>query len=224
VGNSACLECHGEVRAEGEIVVGKGLRIDHSACTMGSGCTSCHSTSTHGTATRVVRAPAMAECTGCHLSAGASTACETCHEGEMPTDRVRDPVWVRTHGPQWEEFHGLGDIRTCAVCHEGADCETCHGTGVPHAPDFGGSHGTYALDSGTDKCLSCHKSRTWCEGCHQVEMPHPEGFLQAHSGIAVSKEDPVCSRCHPLEDCKTCHGFHVHPGGAGPPAGKYGGG
>lgn len=223
IGRRACLDCHGAVLAEGKVMAGDGLRIEHAACADGALCAGCHSVSSHGTSTRVVRSAAMADCTGCHLTVGASTACDTCHEGNMPSDRVRDPVWVRTHGPDWKELHGLGDLRTCAVCHAGTDCEDCHGAGVPHPTDFGGTHGSYAIESGTGGCLTCHESASWCANCHRVDMPHPDGFLQEHSGVAVGQEDPACTRCHPAEDCKTCHGFHVHPGGTRPPVGKYGG-
>ena len=78
------------------------------------------------------------------------------------------------------------------------------------------------MDSGEDKCLTCHKTSAFCEGCHKIEMPHPAGFLQKHSSIATSMEDPACAPCHPLEDCKSCHAFHVHPGGTQPPVGRNG--
>ena len=221
IGSAPCTSCHTEVMSGG-VVAKNGLRIDHQACTSHTSCSACHSRSSHGSSTRIVRAPSMSECTACHLAQGASTACETCHEGTLAADRTRDPVWVRTHGPDWESAHGLGDLRTCTMCHASGDCEKCHGAGVPHSADFGATHGNYALETGKDKCLTCHRTAAFCEGCHKTEMPHPAGFLQKHSSTATSVEDPTCAPCHPLEDCQSCHAFHVHPGGTQPPIGREG--
>ena len=177
IGSGPCVECHADVLS-GEVLLKNGLRINHLACTSQTHCSMCHSQASHGTSTRVVRAASMSECTACHLEQSASVACESCHEGTLAADRVRDPVWARIHGPDWEDAHGLGDLRSCAMCHASGDCASCHGGGVPHAADFGATHGAYAVESGKDKCLTCHKTASFCEGCHRIEMPHPAGFLQ----------------------------------------------
>lgn len=221
--SSACTHCHDSVMA-GEVVQARGIRIKHESCASGAPCATCHSAASHGRSTRVVRAPSMSGCTKCHLERGISTDCDVCHEGKMSADRVRDPAWVRVHGPDWKSDHGLGDQSTCAVCHSQDDCGRCHGPGVPHPGDFGSTHGDYAIESGQDKCLTCHKTGAFCEGCHTIEMPHPDGFLQQHSSIATFNEDPACTVCHPLEDCRSCHTYHIHPGGTKPPVGRDGGG
>lgn len=214
LGNAACIQCHGDILT-GEVIEANGLRINHRECSASTQCAGCHSAAVHGRSTRVIRTSSMSECTVCHVERTVSVACDSCHKGKMPSDRVRDPVWVRTHGTQWEALHGLGDLRTCAVCHAPDDCAECHGAGVPHPADFGSTHGRYAIDTGRERCLTCHKVATFCESCHGgMEMPHPEGFLQRHSSIATSQEDPVCMPCHSVPDCVSCHTFHVHPGGA----------
>lgn len=221
VGSGPCLECHEDVLVDG-LRAANGLRVDHVSCAAEAQCSACHSPSAHGTSTRLVRAPVMSACTVCHLERGASVACETCHEGEMAADHVRDPVWVSAHGPDWEIAHGLGEQQSCSVCHGQEDCARCHGPGVPHGQDFGSAHGAHAIESGRDACLTCHKSSSFCDGCHQVDMPHPTGFLQDHSSVATSMEDPACTTCHPITDCRSCHEFHIHPGGTQPPVGRFG--
>jgi hypothetical protein len=223
MGSRSCITCHDDVLS-GDVVTKNGIRINHQACASETSCRVCHSASSHGTSTRFVRAPVMAECTACHLEDGASVECKTCHEGEMTPDLIRDSGSASIHGADWKDAHGVGDQRTCAVCHAPDDCARCHGSGVPHPADFGATHGTYALESGQDLCLTCHETASFCEGCHVTGMPHPEGFLQNHSGVATSTEDPACTPCHPLVDCKSCHTFHVHPGGPQPTTGPNGAG
>ncbi len=96
MGSSTCIACHDDVLS-GDVATKDGLRINHQACAAETSCDRCHSASSHGTSTRFVRAPVMAECTGCHLENGASTACTTCHEGEMTPERIRDSVSSTTH-------------------------------------------------------------------------------------------------------------------------------
>lgn len=221
MGDGACTGCHDATMSSG-VVSAKGLRIKHSTCAIDSHCFSCHSSSAHGRATRVARTPTMTQCTTCHVKQRVSTQCVTCHTDEVSADRIKDPVWTQVHGRQWRTMHGLGDQATCLACHSQDDCGECHGPGVPHPVDFGSTHGKYAQEAGRDTCLSCHESESFCNGCHTIEMPHPEGFLQRHSSIAKFNEDPACTVCHPLEDCRSCHTYHIHPGGSKPPVGRNG--
>ncbi|MRR12541.1 hypothetical protein EG835_08775 [bacterium] len=153
----------------------------------------------------------MGSCVDCHTSVGAPITCEACHtEGYERDDLLRGPFRV-THGANWKQTHGMGDLRQCVLCHQQTDCASCHGTGVPHARDFGTTHGTVSQSAEAD-CSSCHEP-LFCTDCHGIEMPHDPLFLPEHSDIATNAEDPSCMRCHTVEDCARCHAQHVHPGG-----------
>ncbi len=215
ISDSGCRDCHAEVLDPGSIVTARGLRIEHAACVGDASCASCHSVDAHGSATRYPRSPSMGRCVDCHSDVNASVECATCHtEGYERDDLLRGPFRV-THGANWKQTHGMGDLRQCLLCHQPSDCAGCHGAGVPHAPGFGTSHGESALSSDAD-CSSCHQPR-FCTDCHGIEMPHGPQFLPQHSTVANGMTDATCLRCHTTEDCLRCHLRHVHPGGAGEP-------
>lgn len=223
VGNAPCIACHPKMVAGG-VVDKNGLRINHTKCIVASPCEDCHSQSIHGTSTRLVRGPKMAECVACHVKQKAPLGCAACHAAKLPASLARDPEWARTHGPDWKTLHGTGDLTSCTACHDSAFCRPCHHIDFPHPVTFGTKHGTLALTAGTDACFTCHKGPAYCDGCHGIEMPHPTGFLQRHSSVATSDRDPKCATCHVLDDCDQCHTYHVHPGGTGPAVGRNGSG
>lgn len=212
-GRGACLRCHREVL--GGTLKGTWLRIDHAACAPGPTCDECHATTAHGEAVRWQSTYVMEDCVACHSEKGASITCDTCHtEGaKRPTDAPRGP-WQVTHGPNWEKTHGLGSVDTCVTCHPNDYCTRCHGVAVPHPRDFGGTHGTLAIEK-PEVCERCHPARAaFCDACHTTEMPHPATFLKQHATIAEGRADKRCFRCHADGDCDACHEAHIHPGGA----------
>ncbi len=225
VATAACLRCHEPVM-DGPLV-GNGTRIDHAACTVSSdGCTSCHSTTAHGAATRWRRSPVMEECIRCHVTYKAPTECDTCHEGRRERDRLRRGPWQVTHGKTWRTTHGLGDLRYCGTCHPADYCVRCHGTPLPHGVDFGRTHGAAATSPGA-KCADCHDTKTLCEDCHGMPMPHPAGYLPDHPKAVDRYGEKVCARCHLIaQDCEGCHAAHIHPatteGTLGGPGGLIG--
>lgn len=211
-GASGCRSCHEDVLTAEEPITARGLRIRHDTCVPSSAsCDTCHSTAAHGTAVRVAQGPSMGECVECHTDKGTTVECSSCHvEGYERNDLLAGPFSV-THGANWKQTHGLGDLRQCVLCHQQTDCGSCHGTAVPHPSDFGTTHGEASAQP-TAKCQSCHRE-TFCSDCHGIEMPHPTGFLPQHSSLVDSVEEPDCMRCHTKEDCQRCHAQHVHPGG-----------
>jgi hypothetical protein len=206
----SCLACHENV-LQGVTAAGN-LRIKHALCAQGPTCDGCHSAVAHDKAVRWQGQPVMEKCVACHQERGRSVKCETCHK-ESPGSRQRTAgPWQVTHGPQWEQTHGMGQLSSCATCHPKDFCVKCHGLPVPHAPDFGRSHGSYALRDRAS-CTTCHKSEAFCTACHgATDMPHPAGFLKGHSKIAKGTSDPACIRCHVPTDCSQCHKNHIHPG------------
>lgn len=212
--SAPCLVCHASIMTADKPVEAGGLRILHRACAAGvATCDGCHATTAHGRAVPSPPGPVMDDCIACHARSKAPVSCGTCHAGKLPTDRIKTGVFAVTHGPQWRQTHGLGNLATCEVCHSVVECSDCHKTPVPHPADFGRTHGEFALADRRD-CGTCHKQQSFCEGCHGVEMPHPSGFLRKHSKVATSVSDPRCARCHEETDCRRCHAKHVHPGGA----------
>lgn len=215
----ACLTCHEDVLAGLTSGTG-GYKINHATCAPGATCDSCHSTTAHGAATRWKRQPIMEDCTSCHTRKGASVECATCHTGRDRKERVAVGPWQVTHGPNWQQTHGLGALDSCVTCHPRDYCVRCHGVEVPHPATFGSEHGQAAI-ADRASCTVCHKSAALCDSCHGVAMPHADGYLKIHSTEAKSIDNPRCMRCHSVLDCVRCHERHVHPGNAKESAGLH---
>ncbi|MBN2247770.1 MAG: hypothetical protein JW733_03640 [Coriobacteriia bacterium] len=209
----ACRDCHSETVQAEEPVVARGLRIDHASCAADGSCLACHSIVGHADATRAARGPSMGACVDCHANEGVSITCETCHVGGYERNELLRGSFRVTHGSNWKSTHGMGDLRQCVLCHQAADCVSCHGVGVPHPADFGTTHGATSLRSDAE-CASCHRE-TFCSDCHGIEMPHEPEFLPEHPDLTTGLADDRCLRCHTSEDCDRCHVRHIHPGGAG---------
>lgn len=210
VSREACSRCHGN--GPYGTHEGKGLRVSHDDCApIPTLCDTCHGTIAHGDAVRWSRTAVMDDCLACHQTVNAPVKCETCHAGKLGRERLTSGPWQVTHGAQWRDTHGMGNLATCATCHPDAKCIKCHKTEIPHQEGFFNTHGKQALVKDA-KCLDCHTNKSWCTSCHGSEMPHPRGFLKVHSDSAKSYTDPLCLRCHAPEDCKNCHEAHTHPG------------
>lgn len=208
VDDTTCLTCHQDVM---DIVAEvEGVRINHAYCATEADCTDCHASVTHGREISWVRTYDMETCLACHVAEG-PVKCETCHTGRLAEDRITTGVFAITHGPNWEETHGMGDPATCAACHTAASCQTCHGVGVPHETQFMRVHSDFA-QQGDAQCGDCHEER-FCDDCHGLAMPHPNAFVRAHAKSA-GEDRELCRRCHLEPDCLVCHETHVHPGGA----------
>ena len=208
---SRCLACHEDVLSAA--VGTRGLRINHSACASDIDCGECHSSVAHAGATRWVRQPSMTDCISCHSASDGPDACDSCHEGQLESERLVSGPWQVTHGPNWQETHGMGDLRSCTGCHPADYCVDCHGVSLPHPVDFPARHGADALAS-REFCTACHDEAALCDACHGMPMPHPDDFLAEHSTLVTSTADPSCTTCHHESDCLTCHEAHIHPGGS----------
>jgi len=210
-----CLSCHKEIMAK--VTTSNGLSINHALCSKGRMCTDCHSNTAHGTAVAWPTTADMNLCLGCHSTEAVRSDCNTCHAAKSEQERLRSGEWAVTHGPNWKQTHGMGDLDTCAACHTADYCIRCHGIPLPHGPDFIHEHPAQALNRPED-CTPCHK-QAFCTGCHGTEMPHPKTFTPAHSSIVKTQGSVTCMRCHTQVDCDNCHVAHVHPGGAKLPPG-----
>lgn len=212
VPREACLRCHSDVLDR--VVEANGLRMSHASGAAKARCDSCHGGVGHTSAEkgRVTRTYVMETCVTCHTEQDAPKDCDTCHNGKRREERLETGPWQVTHGKEWRQTHGMGDLTQCATCHTAVDCRSCHGVSLPHEADYGSTHGDEAKTS-AGKCGQCHDKKKFCDSCHGgVAMPHGPGYVRAHTTEAKTSSDPKCIRCHRQDDCDACHGLHVHPG------------
>lgn len=207
VSSVTCLRCHDSGMSVP--VESAGLRILHFTCAVDRECTECHSPTAHGRALAWPRSSTMEMCFDCHGASGVSDDCELCHTDRLPRDRIRTGSFAVTHGPNYMQTHGMGNMRTCGPCHEPSRCAECHGAGLPHGPDFMTTHGRPARSTNA-KCVECHTD-SFCIDCHGYEMPHPPEFLPEHASVVDDDGEDGCRRCHAERDCTLCHEKHVHP-------------
>lgn len=215
VPDSACLACHPAAGLNQPVVV-NGLRMSHTGLrAAGYHCVDCHADAAHDVPVARISGPTMSTCAQCHNNTTVSAKCTLCHVASQQATKVAarrtDPEWSKTHGSNWRQLHGMGDLTTCTVCHNRTDCQTCHGMPLPHDDNFIAEHGTIALKS-KQLCLNCHHE-SFCTGCHGFPMPHPADWLPTHPKIAKGFQDPRCIKCHIADDCNWCHTTHVHPHG-----------
>lgn len=208
IADGACRRCHDQSR-DG-ISRGGGLVVNHVECIVENRCVDCHGSVSHPDAVRWARSPSMDDCVACHVDSGVPSDCELCHEGRLREDLQQPGGFGVTHGPAWEQTHGMGNLGACAACHPEDKCISCHGTVIPHGEDVIRSHGEDATD-GEDACFVCH-ARSFCDECHGLEMPHPDSFLPSHSELVGADGTNVCATCHRKYDCTNCHVRHTHPG------------
>jgi nitrate/TMAO reductase-like tetraheme cytochrome c subunit len=213
VPGSACLACHPYASLTTAKVV-RGLRMSHKGLAeAGYRCVDCHANVAHTVPASRLSAPTMSMCARCHNNVTVSGTCTICHSQAKSQDGARrsDPEWSKTHGSNWQQLHGMGDLSTCTMCHQSQECQKCHNVPLPHDADFVGQHGTLAKAS-KQACLTCH-SQSFCDNCHGFPIPHPAGFLSEHPKVARGYEDARCLRCHVADDCASCHARHVHAHG-----------
>lgn len=216
-----CLGCHESI-VEG-VVVNRGVAVRHSDF-LATPCGFCHEGTGHRISTHVYKGPEMDDCLTCHRTAeGNLGSCEGCHPDDGNDERgPNQTAWQVTHGDNWEQAHGLGDLNTCASCHDQGFCVSCHQVRVPHPADWQNLHGNGLDDTIRQSCATCHEE-TWCADCHRgVEMPHPSTFLPVHGPEADRLGAETCSRCHDERACDECHFRSAHPNVPGV-AGPHGG-
>lgn len=211
VSDASCRRCHVESLAR--TVESHGIRVRHREFTA-IRCSQCHAGSAHQLADRTYPTSHMDECVSCHTPRASDPAtCQLCHIENVQRDTRGATAWRAVHGPNWERTHGMGRLTTCATCHESGTCERCHGTKIPHDPDWLQTHGPQATDARNKvKCVRCHES-DWCTDCHGVTMPHAAGFIKQHASSAEKLGVEACRRCHSAEACDDCHMRSRHPQG-----------
>jgi len=214
--STQCVACH---KVQG-VVVNNGIKINHTKCVTDANCIDCHGKVAHqANAGAVTTTYSMDGCYTCHSGIARTEGCSLCHADKDGQKRQSSTAWKVTHGVNWRQTHGMGDLNTCKTCHASAMCAKCHGSDVPHEKGFLALHGK-ASQSKAARCYTCHK-QAFCTDCHGFVMPHPKGFVKVHDKVAKDDTDARCLKCHDAKDCSGCHAAHVHPGGS---IGTLGGG
>jgi len=161
------LDAHGAASTAG----------DCASCHTEDSCENCHAggatqTGIHPAGYLVIHGgDALADsssCTSCHTTTRFCTGCHT--EMELAgTNRSRPPAGVSVHPADWLEPDALinhatearGDLLSCAGCHDGDSCMTCHIDVNPHGTEFLDRCAS-VLEAAEPTCASCHtrSSRT----------------------------------------------------------------
>lgn len=190
VTEAACASCHRSGIAGVTVDDVRGLSMSHAEpLEAGVRCIECHRLTDGVVAAHTA---GMNPCLRCHDSQTASAECATCHdETAAAAARARSTGFAR---PQVEWVR-------CGGCHdEQRYCDPCHGTRMPHSPDFMRySHArAAAVDfwfNGGDGCVSCHTpERRPCTRCHtsMIGSGHGPGLAQTHSLAS----EQACNTCH----------------------------
>jgi trimethylamine-N-oxide reductase cytochrome c-type subunit TorC len=209
VDDAACLKCHARIRSG--VSVARGIRVQHAEF-IDRPCGECHGGLAHRIENRRYVVPEMDSCMACHTASSTElSGCTMCHSTQSQRERREtDTSWRVTHGPTWKTTHGMGELDTCRTCHPAPFCVRCHGTPLPHTPDWSQVHGKGLAPQTREQCATCHE-KSWCDACHGIEMPHPAGFLPRHGPITQTVGDEACARCHALAGCEDCHFRSSHP-------------
>lgn len=204
-----CVRCHGDALMG--VVQAKGISVRHSDFAQ-TRCAYCHGGVAHAVPNRAYKRAEMDDCLTCHRVGLSNVAgCELCHvpDADPRVTRAKS-AWRVTHGPQWRQAHGLGNLSTCSACHRRDACAKCHGVQIPHPDGWKQGHGKGLDAEKRAKCEECH-ARTWCERCHGgVPMPHRAGFLKTHYADVDKHGYEQCLKCHALTDCEACHVAGAH--------------
>lgn len=212
VANRSCMRCHGAIASE--VLAGDVLRVRHEDFLVRP-CVECHNTAGHGDAVRIPARAAMNVCLSCHDARQVSAECGLCHVGDVARAAQRS-------SPRAAPIKVAAPTGTdCRGCHDTEACNECHGTEMPHPPDWMPGHARPAFED-PEMCWRCHPGgdlRTagphpyaMCNRCHRFPGPHgPTQEWVARHGAAAAKAPGVfgrtrCSLCHTNERfCDLCH-------------------
>jgi hypothetical protein len=214
VESSKCLSCHEDVR-RGTLQAG-GIRMRHSdVIEAGYRCRECHNSTAHGDITLEPSSPSMSTCLSCHDGERASTDCKACHAEETSRTAKRTG--------QLANVVVQANSTNCYTCHGDDSCQSCHGTVMPHPPEFGlkadGTAGGHAREAFAkrDVCWRCHydegkifEEPESCGSCHGVMGRQHGGkpWVKEHGLQATGKKPGVfssCFSCHTQTLCDNCH-------------------
>ncbi len=121
-----------------------------------------------------------ASCASCHTT---TRFCQSCHVEAALSGQPGwgPPTWANVHPPNWLDPAGLNnhaaearsDLLSCASCHTGDECATCHISVNPHGSDF------------ANRCRPMlQAAEPTCARCHTLNSTLPVDALREHPGCA----------------------------------------
>lgn len=146
-----------------------------------------------------------------HKDIDQDTKCADCHDtfkkrGDKPESH-KQPGWIRAHGDYSQIKYGFEGENVCALCHQKADCSSCHQQDPPQDHTFfwkAKGHGL-AMGQARDRCMACHEGVDFCERCHAETKPAD------HVATWGATQNRHCLNCHfPISSvggqvCAVCH-------------------
>lgn len=170
----------------------------------------------HGTLVNAMENPTdrRQDCSTCHTA----SFCANCHMGAKPQSHERPNFVVRRvdEARQAKSGHALETLRkgaqSCQTCHAPSFCANCHGTPMPHPPNFVARH---VQEARKDMAL-CRRCHNWnepkCYRCHSERPPsHTPDFRQTHPQ-RLADGGVSCQVCHGRNGCTDCHKLPMpHP-------------
>lgn len=191
VTRSACYSCHRADISQATLDVDRGLRMSHTEpLDAGADCLDCH---TYDSGAVGQHNAGMNPCLRCHDADAATADCSTCHDkAAAAAARSRSTSFASVQ---------VAEVR-CGSCHdEKRQCDSCHGTRLPHTKEFMAyAHARAgAVDfwyNGGRTCAQCHTpTRRPCGRCHDNLLGRGHGgahLAQTHQKAA----EQSCNACH----------------------------
>jgi len=190
VTQSSCAGCHQNDIERTRIVNPPDrvtVRISHyEPLEAGMSCVQCHMFSENQESQLIQTG--MQTCVSCHDGARASVDCASCHMADSPADTI-----LRDMSTQFWSRQLIFDSpdSSCYDCHATQSCDACHGTRVPHTPEYmmhvhvPGGDMIHAYDYWRigDMCYNCHfhdnaSTAGPCSDCHGDDyVPPPQRYL-----------------------------------------------
>ena len=175
VSTQACSRCHESIVSDQTTIArspsGLQIRMSHThPLEAGMPCIQCHYFTENQMSQTKIRG--MQTCLYCHDGTNASVECVYCHK-QSPTSASREDVtdsWAR-------RIVDRSPHSTCYDCHDPKSCDACHGTRVPHAPEYMDVESNYGYLHADDyarigrQCFLCHfegsvSGAAPCSDCH----------------------------------------------------------
>ena len=208
------------------IVLGLAFGMYH-AITL-PGCVSCHDSGDFGQQT-VASAHASVTCVSCHVPSGVTGRLafgfRQAHHMVLPIVSGDGREWSAVPDVRCNTCHDAVQAATVtangirishALCTEGAECTSCHGT-TAHG-DATSWVRTYDMET----CLACHVSQgaAECDLCHEGRRPANRVttgvFAITHGAQWESThgmgDSATCVACHTAASCEKCHGVGLPHG------------
>lgn len=177
--SAVCSDCHGT------IFTSPLLAGEHPS----TGCPACHGDPSHPKPLPAAISPFNPHPTTwvqLHGDAAlkSTETCATCHPPDFCMETCHFKFEQQfPHSDDWITVHGTAEIEqgpeACTLCHPTTFCASCHGTEIPHAPEWLSRH-YIQLGSGypTTPCLLCH-APTDCDNCHARHGIHNSQTIYA---------------------------------------------